>query len=306
MRSSLTVGSVGGIPLKIHWNWALTAVLVTWSLASGYFPQEYPGWSVFAYWATGTITALFFFGSVLLHELGHAGIAIREHVVVQSITLFIFGGVAHIANEPETPGAEFRIVVAGPFTSLILAALFHVLSVATPAYAPISGGAQYLSRINVILAVFNLIPGFPLDGGRILRAAIWKVLRDFTRATRWATNAGFGIAFLFVAAGATFMWLGNVIGGLWIAFIGGYLGLVARGARLQIDADDQDQKVIEDALASNAFARPPLLGRNAPTLSPVRVIADLPVQKPVEAPFVVVAPQHTLSQEKADNALRSE
>jgi Zn-dependent protease len=237
--TSFTFGRLAGIPLRVHINWFLTAFLVSWSLAAGYFPQGYPGWQQVAYWLTGITTAMLFFASVLLHELGHARVALHEKVPVENITLFIFGGVAHIAYEPKTPGSEFRIVVAGPLTSLLLAAIFFGLSRLLLPYQALSAACFYLGSINLILAFFNLIPGFPLDGGRLLRSLIWKLLKDFNRATRWATNVGFVIAFLFVLAGAAFAARGNWIGGLWVAFIGGYLGVVARGARLQIEEDTQ-------------------------------------------------------------------
>ncbi len=252
MRTSIQVGRISGIPIRIHFNWVLTAILVTWSLASGYFPQEYPGWTTVNYWLVAGVTAFLFFASVLLHELGHAVLALNEGVPVQSITLFIFGGVAHIGKEPDTPGAEFRIVAAGPFTSLLLAGLFYIgnrmavsalgFAVFGPLAPLVSAASLYLSEINIILAVFNLIPGFPLDGGRLLRAVLWRLLEDFRRATRWATTAGYGVSALFVLAGLAFMALGNLVGGLWVVFIGGYLGTVARGARQQSDYEEEESR----------------------------------------------------------------
>ena len=228
MRSSFTFGYFAGIPLKVHINWFLVAALVSWSLAAGYFPQEYPGWGRITYWVVGLVTSLLFFTSVLLHELGHSMIALQEKVPVNSITLFIFGGVAHIGHEPETPRAEFRIVFAGPLTSLLLAAIFGLISQVSSLGPQITGGALYLARINVILALFNLIPGFPLDGGRILRAILWHFNHDFQKATRWAANTGLTIALLFVAGGVVAMLTGNLISGLWIGFIGWYLSIAAQ------------------------------------------------------------------------------
>lgn len=228
MRTSLTFGKFAGIPLKIHLNWFIVAALVTWSLAAGYFPHEYPGWTATTYWMVGLVTAFLFFFSVLLHEIGHSLIALREGVPVRSITLFIFGGVAHISHEPENPASEFRIVVAGPLTSLVLASVFFALAWSRVFGQQFGAAATYLSQINLILAVFNLIPGFPLDGGRILRSILWKFLADFTRATRWATNTGLGIAMLFVLVGLFLIARGNYLGGLWVAFIGWYLSTVTR------------------------------------------------------------------------------
>ena len=254
MRTTLTYGQVSGIPLRVHLNWFLTVILVTWSLAVGYFPLEYPGWGTTTDWLVSVATALLFFFSVLLHEMGHAQIAIREGVPVRSITLFILGGVAHIENEPETAGAEFRIVIAGPFVSVILAAVFYVLSMVPDLGVPGMAIALYLSRINLILAIFNLIPGFPLDGGRILRAFLWRILNDFRRATRWATTTGFAIGLLLVGLGLFFIFLGNIIGGLWMAFVGGYLGIVARSAQQATDElYEDDQHAWQEALTQVPF-----------------------------------------------------
>jgi Zn-dependent protease len=223
MRKSITFGQFYGIPLQVHINWFLIAALVTWSLAVGYFPQEHPGWDLSAYWIVGIATSILFFGSVLFHELGHARIALREGVPVNSITLFIFGGIAHIAHEPETAGSEFRIVIAGPLSSFSLAVVFQFLGRALTSSSELSSAALYLSQINLLLAVFNLLPGFPLDGGRILRSIFWKWNKDFIQATLWAARAGLGIAMLFVLFGIVLMLSGNFFNGLWVAFIGWYL-----------------------------------------------------------------------------------
>jgi Zn-dependent protease len=229
----MTFGRAAGVPLKVHVNWFVIAILVAWSLAAGYFPQEYPGWSVITYWGTGMITALLFFVSVLLHELGHAVIAMQEGVAVSSITLFILGGVAHIANEPDTAGSEFRIVIAGPLVSMFLAGFFFFSYMVASSSEEASAVALYLCQINVILVVFNLIPGFPLDGGRILRATLWKFTGDFFRATRLARSAGLLVAFLFVLSGIGLAFQGNYFGGLWMAFIGWYLGNAAQDSYRQ-------------------------------------------------------------------------
>lgn len=228
MRTSYTVGRMVGIPIRVHLNWFLIASIVTWSLSMGYFPQEYPGWKVHTYWILGLITALFFFASVLMHEFAHAIVASREGVRVRSITLFILGGVAHIAREPETAGSEFRIVVAGPVASLLLAGAFYLCHLASSFSVELAASTRYLSQINVVLAVFNLIPGFPLDGGRILRALFWWLQGDFLRATRWGTNAGLAVAILFALAGLVLMMQRNFFGGAWMGFIGWYLGNAAQ------------------------------------------------------------------------------
>lgn len=266
MQSSLTFGKVAGIPLKVHVNWFLIAALVTWSLASGYFPQQYPGWDTPTYWLVGSLTALLFFFSVLLHEMGHSLVAIRENVPVKSITLFILGGVAHISHEPTTPRAEFRIVIAGPLASFFLAGLFKLVSLITFLSPQVTGAALYLSQINTILAIFNLIPGFPLDGGRILRAILWKLRADFTLATRWACNTGLGIALIFVAGGVFLIFLGNFVSGLWVAFIGWYLSTAAQESYRQTMYSDSDAL----PTSPSEITRPlrTVHGRFQPTLKP--------------------------------------
>lgn len=243
MRTTWTFGRVAGIPLLIHLNWIVTAVLVVWALSVGYFPQTQPGWNPGAYWLVGTATAVCFFLSVLLHELGHSLVALREGVRVNNITLFIFGGVAHIANEPPTAAAEFRIVAAGPLTSLSLAAAFTVAGWSGVFGEYLSGAALYLGQMNIILAVFNLLPGFPLDGGRILRAALWQWKKDYRRATHWATHAGVGVSILFVGIGVAIMFWGDMFSGGWLAFIGWYLGTAAREGYRQAELYDDEENL---------------------------------------------------------------
>jgi Zn-dependent protease/CBS domain-containing protein len=233
MRGSLSLGRILGIPIRLHASWFLIAILVTWTLAAGYFPQENPGWTPTAYWVVGAITSLLLFASVLLHELGHSVLALREDVPVKSITLFIFGGVAQIGREPPTAGAEFRIAIAGPLTSLGLAAAFGGLGALLADYALLATPLAYLGRINLLLALFNMIPGFPLDGGRVLRAALWHFGGSLRSATRWASMAGQAIAFLFISLGVIQFLFGSWVNGLWFAFIGWYLNGAARASYQQ-------------------------------------------------------------------------
>jgi Zn-dependent protease len=235
MKWTLTIGKVAGIPIKLHFNWFLTAGLVAWALSAAYFPQTYPGWQTETYWLVGTASAALFFLSVLLHELGHSITAQREGVVVNSITLFVFGGVAYIAEEPPTAGAEFRIVAAGPLTSLFLAALFFTVSWTGTLGPLLSGAAAYLGQMNVVLALFNLLPGFPLDGGRILRSALWKWMGDFRRATHWASRAGVGLSIVFIALGVGLIVWGDLFSGGWVAFVGWFLGTAARDGYREAD-----------------------------------------------------------------------
>jgi Zn-dependent protease/predicted transcriptional regulator len=232
------LGRILGIPIRLHASWFLIAALITWSLAAGYFPQTYPGWNSPTYLIVGAIASLLFFASVLLHELGHSVLALREGVPVKSITLFIFGGVAQIGREPPTAGAEFRIAIAGPLTSLGLAAVFGGLGAALTEYAVVAAPLAYLGRINLLLAAFNMIPGFPLDGGRVLRAVLWQFGGGYQNATRWAARTGQVIAFGFIGLGVVQFLLGGLTNGLWLAFIGWYLNNAARASYQQVQLQD--------------------------------------------------------------------
>ena len=234
MKGSLSLGRILGIPIRLHASWFLIAALITWSLAAGYFPQTNPGWNAATYLIVGAATSLLFFASVLLHELGHSVLALRESVPVKSITLFIFGGVARIGREPPTAGAEFRIAIAGPLTSLGLAAVFGGLGAILSEYALVAAPLAYLGRINLLLAAFNMIPGFPLDGGRVLRAALWQFDGGYEKATRWAARTGQAVAFGFIGVGVLQFFLGGLMNGLWLAFIGWYLNNAARASYQQV------------------------------------------------------------------------
>jgi Zn-dependent protease/CBS domain-containing protein len=227
-----------GIPIQLHVSWFLIAALITWSLASGYFPQANPGWTTSTYWIVGAAASVLFFASVLLHELGHSVLALREQVPVKSITLFIFGGVAQIGREPPTAGSEFRIAIAGPLTSVGLAAIFSGLGALLADIQVLSAPLAYLGSINLILALFNMIPGFPLDGGRVLRAALWQFGGSFSSATRWATRAGQASAFLFIGVGVFQFLFGGMSNGLWWAFIGWYLYSAARSSFRQVQLQE--------------------------------------------------------------------
>lgn len=238
MRGSVGLGKILGIPIRLHVSWFLIALLITWSLAVGYFPQANPGWSSLTYWVVGIFAAVLFFASVLLHELGHSVLALREQVPVKSITLFIFGGVAEIGREPPTAGAEFRIAIAGPLTSLGLAAVFNGLGTLLADYATVAAPLAYLGWINLLLAAFNMIPGFPLDGGRVLRAILWHFNGNLVTATRWASRTGQVVAFGFIGLGVLQLFAGGFTNGLWLAFIGWYLNGAARASYQQVALQD--------------------------------------------------------------------
>ncbi len=226
-RQNVPLGRLMGIPIGLDYSWFLIFVLLTWMLATGYFPAEFHGWSPFVYWIVGAVTAVLLFASVLVHELGHSVVALRFNIPVRSITLFIFGGVAQIASEPPSPKAEFLIAIAGPITSFLLAVFFTVLKPVFEGIQPLWGLVKYLAYINFALAVFNLVPGFPLDGGRVFRAIVWAVTKNMRRATLIAANVGRTFGFLFIFLGVWQIFGGNFGGGLWIAFIGWFLDSAA-------------------------------------------------------------------------------
>ncbi len=223
MEASVKLGRIWNIPIGLHTSWFLIFGLLTWSLGSGYFPAEYPQLSTPIHWLMGLITSILFFLSVLAHELGHALLALRNKISVRSITLFIFGGVAQINEEPRSPGAEFRIAIAGPIVSLGLALVFYLLWLLDRSLPFLAAPSSYLLRINLILGLFNMIPGFPLDGGRVLRAIIWKLTGNFQRATRVASFTGQVVAFGFIGFGAFEIISGQFFNGLWLVFIGWFL-----------------------------------------------------------------------------------
>lgn len=230
MNSGISLGRVWNVPIRLSLSWFLIAGLITWSLASGYFPGAYPGINPLVYWVLGAVTAVLFAVSVLLHELGHVALALREGIPVKGVTLFIFGGVAQISREPKSPGGEFRIAIAGPIVSLLLSGFFGLIWLLNQSIPLIAAPTEYMMRINFMLAVFNLIPGFPLDGGRVLRALVWKLTGNVHRATRVASVAGQMVAFGFIAFGILTVIRGNFFNGLWLAFIGWFLQNAASSA----------------------------------------------------------------------------
>ena len=231
-RNALRLGKIFNIEIGLDYSWFIVFALVTWTLSANYFPEFYSAWPRFypslgkgIYWLVGLVTSLLFFASVLAHELGHSVVAIRTGLPVQSITLFIFGGVARIVREPSRPRQEFFIAIAGPAVSAALGLLFWALSTNWPnPRSPLAALAEWLSYTNFALALFNLIPGFPLDGGRVLRAILWSIGGDLVRATRIASWIGRGVAYLFILGGLLLIVLdGDLLNGIWLAFIGWFL-----------------------------------------------------------------------------------
>ena len=222
MRRGLQIGKILGIPILLDPSWLFIFGLLTYALSSS-FAEKYPQWSSSQHWVVGTLTSLLFFGSVLFHELSHSVVARHYKIRVISITLFIFGGVARIGRDPSKAIQEFNIAIAGPIASFVLAASFFGLSTLFAFDEKVAALATYLAGTNFILGLFNLAPGFPLDGGRIFRAIVWGITKDFNKATRMAGTSGKLIACALIGYGA---WCGlhdNLTGGVWYGLIGFYL-----------------------------------------------------------------------------------
>jgi Zn-dependent protease len=229
VNSSFELGRIAGIRIGVNWSWLVVFALIVWSLASAVFPSQNEGLSDATYVAMAIVAAVLFFASILLHELGHAFQAKREGLEIEGITLWLFGGVAKFKGMFESAGSEFRIAIAGPLVSLALGVAFVGIAVLTKMSPEVDGVAAWLGYINLTLLVFNLLPALPLDGGRVLRAALLAVRRDFASATQIAANIGRGFGFLFIAGGIALFVLANSFSGAWLAFIGWFLLMAASG-----------------------------------------------------------------------------
>jgi len=235
MKSSFKLFRVAGIDIGVHYTWIFIFAFISWSLAMGFFPTAYPGWDTLTYWITGVIAALMLFVSVLLHELAHSLVAKRRGIPVNSITLFFFGGVSNLEEEPKKPMAEFTMAIVGPGMSLVLALIFWLFSL-IPANetSPLAAMLNYLALINLILAVFNLLPGFPLDGGRVLRSIIWGATGNLVKATNIAGRIGQILGWALIGLGIYFIFFISIISGLWTVFIGWFLSGAASASRREV------------------------------------------------------------------------
>ena len=220
LKGAWKILTIMGIPIRVHFSWLIVFGLITWSLASRFFPEAAPDLPIIYYWIKGGLAAVLLFASVAFHELAHSFVAKQYQLSIDGITLFIFGGVAQMKGEPPSPKAEFWIAAAGPFSSFCLSALFFLLTLT--AAGTTRALFSYLAQINFMLGVFNLVPGFPMDGGRILRSAIWGKKRDFFYATQRASTIGRMIALFFIFLGLFSIFTGSM-GGLWLMFIGWFL-----------------------------------------------------------------------------------
>ncbi len=224
------IGSIFGLEIRVDLSWFLIFFLILWTLTASLFPANYPELSETTYLLMGVVGTLLFFASLVAHELAHCLVAKAKGIPVDGITLFVFGGMARTRMDAETPGDEFQIAGVGPLLSLILAGLFALIWwVGRNAgwTLAVTGVASYLSSINLLLAIFNLLPGFPLDGGRLFRSVIWKATGDLEKATRIASWGGQFFAYLIIALGFVQLFAGNLLGGTWFVLIGWFLANAA-------------------------------------------------------------------------------
>jgi Zn-dependent protease/CBS domain-containing protein len=229
VNANFTLGRILGIRISINWSWLVVFVLIVWTLAANVFPAQNEGLSDAAYLAMAIAAALLFFASLLLHELGHAIQARREGMEIDGITLWLFGGVAAFRGMFPSAGAEFRIAIAGPVVTLVLGVAFIGLAVLTPMTDAVDGVLAWLGITNILLLLFNLLPALPLDGGRVLRSALWRARRDFGWATRVAAGIGRAFGFAMIAGGLGFAIFAGVFSGVWLAFMGWFLLGAASG-----------------------------------------------------------------------------
>lgn len=248
VRGTWKVATIMGIPIRLHFSWFIVFGLISWSLSTHYFPKAAPELPVAAYWIKGILASLLLFASVAFHELSHAYVSKKYHIPITGITLFIFGGIAQMKGEPPHPNAEFRMAIAGPLSSFFLSGLFFLLSVNTV------GGSRalfsYLAQINFILGVFNLIPAFPMDGGRILRSVLWSRTEDYFYATQKASKFGQKIAIFFLLFGLFLIFSGSS-GGLWLLLIGWFLYMAAQSSQQQATL----QETLSNINVKNVMAR---------------------------------------------------
>ena len=235
MSGTFQLGRLFGIDIKFHFTWIFIFLLVAWSLAGSFLPANYPGWSTSTYWTVGIIGSALLFASVLVHELSHSLVAISRGYKVSGITLFFLGGVSEIAEEAAHASEEFWIAVVGPASSVVLAVVFWVLLQAiSGTNSQVEALFQYLAFINLALAIFNLIPAFPMDGGRVLKAAVWQATGSLPKANAVATTTGSLLGYGLIGVGIIIAFTtGNFLSGLWLVFIGWFIQSAASSTRQQ-------------------------------------------------------------------------
>ncbi len=268
------LGSVFGFEIRIDFSWFIIFALILWSFTFGVFPASFPGLGTATYIGMGVVGTLLFFASLLAHELSHSVVARTKGIPVEGITLFIFGGMARTRLEAEEPGDEFYIAVVGPVSSIVIGLLFGLVwwgGTRAGWSVAVTGVAAYLGVLNVALAVFNLLPGFPLDGGRLFRSLVWKMTGDVTKATRVASTGGKWLGYVLVGLGILQAFSGNMLGGLWLVFIGWFL----RNAAITSYEQHVVRMVLEGVRAAETMTR-----------NPETVPSDLTVQDLVDDYFM--------------------
>jgi Zn-dependent protease/CBS domain-containing protein len=270
MGNAVTLFRVAGIPVRVHVSWLAIYGLLAWSLSVGYFPEVLPDLPARAHWVSGFVAALLLFVSVFLHELSHSVVARSRGLPVAAITLHVFGGVSELEREPDSPGLEFWMAIAGPVASFVLGGLAFAAAALADARPALAAILFYLGAVNVVVGVFNLVPGFPLDGGRVLRAALWQARGDLQWATAIASRAGSIVGLILIGIGILRAFTGEFLGGLWFVLIGVFLRQAAEGSYQQL--------VVRRALG-------PLAVRDVMARDVVHLPPDLPLARAVDEYF---------------------
>ncbi|MEE9525825.1 MAG: site-2 protease family protein [Candidatus Woesearchaeota archaeon] len=250
MKKSYKIFKLLGIDVELHYSWFLVFLLLAWGLSADFFPFYYPDLTSTMYWSMGIVAAVFLFGSVLAHEFSHSLVARHNKINVNKITLFFFGGIAHIGGEEKlTAKKEFSMAIAGPLMSLFLSGLFFLIFKLN-GVVYISAITYYLYRLNFILAIFNMAPGYPLDGGRVLRSIIWGITKDLKKATRIASKGGKVVAVFLISIGFFGMFMG--LGTLWFIVLGFFLYFIAGASYEQMVITDALKKVkVKDVMVKD-------------------------------------------------------
>jgi Zn-dependent protease/CBS domain-containing protein len=299
VNPTFQLGRIAGIRIGINWSWLIVFALIVWSLAAAVFPSQNPGFSDGEYVAMAVAAALLFFASLLLHELSHALQARRDGLEIEGINLWLFGGVAQFKGGFPSAGAEFRIAIAGPLVSLALGVFFVLVAAFAGLPNAVDGVVAWLGFTNLILLVFNLLPALPLDGGRVLRSALWHFRGDLQWATWVASGVGRGFGFLFIGLGVFTLIVQGAFSGAWLAFVGWFLlqaataearyvatrqaldGLRVRDLMIPqpvtVDADLTLGQFMDDVAWSRRYTTYPVLERGRPVgLLAFRSVASVP------------------------------
>ena len=271
LENSLPLARIFSIQLRVHWSWLILGGLITASLAIGWFPTTTPGLNSYLYWISGAICALGLFVSIVIHEFAHALIGKSYDMPIEGITLFLFGGVSQLSDEPPHPKSEFQMAIAGPLASVFLAGIFYFVFIQLDAvekpetwHRLLQAIFSYLASVNLIVAIFNMLPGFPLDGGRVLRSILWSIKKDIVWATKISTAIGQGFGWALVGLGFVYLLTGQPVPAIWSFLLGLLLNSLAKSSYLQL------------------LIKQNLIGKTAKTFmdpTPVAVSPDTPVSE---------------------------